>query len=134
MLAEQLNNKNIELETLFYSGKLGVSYKKNETTIRVWSPTAKTVDLILFEDYYKPEKERLVMAKGLNGVFEITLTGDYNETAYLFGITFDNDYVETVDPYATATTINGTRSVILDTNENKKDRMPEFKVNRRCNL
>lgn len=127
MLAEQLNNKNIELETLYYSGKLGVSYKKNETTIRVWSPTAKTVDLILFEDYYKPEKERLVMAKGLNGVFEITLTGDYNETAYLFGITFDNAYLETVDPYATATTINGTRSVILPTNENKKDRMPEFK-------
>ncbi|NBV90244.1 MAG: hypothetical protein EBR84_02395, partial [Actinobacteria bacterium] len=43
-----------------------------------------------------------------------TANGDLNGKIYMYGVTVDDRTLETIDPYVRATTINGTRGVILD--------------------
>ncbi|CZQ97269.1 immunoglobulin e-set [Trichococcus palustris] len=98
-----------------FDGTLGANYSPTRTILRVWAPTAESVDVILYDGLYDDRNERYAMEKGERGTHELLLMGDYAGKAYKYAITFPNgDAVETVDPYSYATTVNGERSVILD--------------------
>ena len=98
-----------------FDGTLGASYSPTRTILRVWAPTAVSVDVILYGGLYDDGNARYAMEKGGRGTHELLLMGDYAGKAYKYAITFPNgNVVETVDPYSYATTVNGERSVILD--------------------
>ena len=98
-----------------FDGELGAIYTPQRTILRLWAPTALSVEVIVYESLYRKEKKRHTMGKGGRGTHELIMIGDYAGTAYKYAITFpDGKVVETVDPYSYATTANGERSVILD--------------------
>ena len=98
-----------------FDGELGALYTPQRTILRLWAPTALSVEVIVYESLYRKEKKRHTMGKGGRGTHELIMIGDYAGTAYKYAITFpDGKVVETVDPYSYATTANGERSVILD--------------------
>lgn len=98
-----------------FDGELGAIYTPQRTILRLWAPTAVSVEVIVYESLYRKEKKRHTMGKGGRGTHELIMIGDYAGTAYKYAITFpDGKVVETVDPYSYATTANGERSVILD--------------------
>ena len=107
-----------------YNGTdLGSTYSPTSTTWKVWSPAATSVQLKL----YATGSDGEAGAKNLgthnlaknasfssNGVWELTLSGDYKNVYYTYLVTVDGKTNETQDVYSKATGVNGNRSMVVD--------------------
>ena len=99
-----------------FDGELGALYENEGTLLRVWTPTAKSVEVWTYTDEsIKKPSQKIAMVQKPKGIFEAYLSGDQHGTIYVYNILFlNNRETITVDPYARATTVNGTKSVITD--------------------
>ncbi|MGN0109816.1 MAG: type I pullulanase [Bifidobacterium sp.] len=121
-------------KTYAYDGDdLGATWTKSKTTFKVWAPTAKGVDLVVYKSDTSADAEQAYtspMTKGDKGVWSVAIDGDLKDTAYQYRLTFADGTVNySPDPYATAAVVNGKRSVVLsDAEKSIKDfnRMPSF--------
>ena len=115
-----------------YDGELGALYEKEGTLLRVWTPTAKSVEVWIYaDDSFKGPSTKIEMVQKPKGIFEAYLPGDQHGTIYVYKIFFLNTRESiSVDPYARATTVNGMKSVIADLNRTNPDgwgeRLPAF--------
>lgn len=115
-----------------YDGELGALYEKEGTLLRVWTPTAKSVEVWIYaDDSFKGPSTKIEMVQKPKGIFEVYLPGDQHGTIYVYKILFlNNRETISVDPYARATTVNGMKSVIADLNRTNPDgwgeRLPAF--------
>lgn len=121
-------------KTYAYDGDdLGATWTKSKTTFKVWAPTAKGVDLVVYKSDTSADADQAYtspMTKGDKGVWSVAIDGDLKDTAYQYRLTFADGTVNySPDPYATAAVVNGKRSVVLsDAEKSIKDfnRMPSF--------
>ena len=90
--------------------KLGMSYEKEQTTFRIWSPTAVSVTVVL----YKNRRYEHEMKSNLYGVWEITIPEDLERVRYRYLITQGKETHEVIDPYGIASTENGSYSAVID--------------------
>lgn len=102
-------------ERYYYTGPLGVEYHQNETIFRLWAPTAMQVHLNFYADL--EQHDAIVQSYALQpmkrGLWELTVMGDGHGLIYDYRIQFPNGIVHyTNDPYATAVTPDGRRSVV----------------------
>lgn len=118
-----------------FSGWLGFRYQDNQTTFRLWAPTAERVDLILYDSTAERASVARVVpmvrgqkshpddhSQNTHGVWELCLEGDYNYQAYRYRVYYrKRTFRDTRDPYAIATTANGRRSIVIDPNHLKPD-------------
>ena len=115
-----------------YDGELGALYEKEGTLLRVWTHTAKSVEVWIYaDDSFKGPSTKIEMVQKPKGIFEAYLPGDQHGTIYVYKILFLNNRESiSVDPYARATTVNGMKSVIADLNRTNPDglgeRLPAF--------
>jgi len=106
----------------YFDGPLGVLYQPEETTFRLWAPVSNSVELRLYEAGH-PTRLETPEAPGADtpfathsmtpigqGVFEVTLPGDWHNTYYTFYV---NGH-EVVDPYAYGVGVNGLRGLVVD--------------------
>ena len=106
-----------EFEDAFhYPGSdLGFSYSPSSTSFRVWAPTATAVELLVYTtDGEKSAGLVVPMTKGEKGTWTANLPGDQHLTIYNFQVKLGERWIEAVDPYARAATINGTKGVVFD--------------------
>ncbi len=111
----------------YYDGDdLGHSYKKNETTFKLWTPVAKYIKVEL------TSKSGTVTVHPLEyinqGIWETTLEGNYEGYRYRF-ISYVNGYEHCfVDPYARSSTANGTYSYVINPQKlyKRKHQRPPF--------
>lgn len=94
-----------------YDGELGAIYTKDETTIKVWAPTAEFVNLLTYEGE-QVTKEPMVL--GEKGVYSITFPGDKLGLVYQFEVGVNGEVNVTNDPYTYSTTVNGEKSVVVN--------------------
>lgn len=116
--------KDIEaIEKRAYNGELGALYTPEATTFKLWAPTAVSVELILYDGFYGPKKEKIAMTKEEDqGLFTHTMEGDQHGTTYRYKLTFIDHIVRyTNDPYMKASTVNGRRSVVVDLERTNPD-------------
>jgi pullulanase len=117
-------------EEYYYDGNdLGFTYNKEFTTWKIWAPLASRVILFLKKDdeiftTYKMERTS-------NGVFVITLKGDFDGYKYRYQVTNSGLTIQTTDPYAKASTANGHDSCVIDFDKVKvdllKNNLPTYK-------
>ncbi|MDZ5252464.1 type I pullulanase [Clostridium sp. LIBA-8841] len=125
--SEEFNNK------FYYSGELGATYSKDKTIFRVWSPEAKSLELLLYRDGNTDSLiEKDSLNKKENGVWEIIKEGDLNGVYYKYHIVGENFEHDFVDPYCRALGVNGYRGMVIDLEETnpigwKADYRPELK-------
>lgn len=125
--SEEFNNK------FYYSGELGATYSKDKTIFRVWSPEAKSLELLLYRDGNTDSLiEKDSLNKKENGVWEIVKEGDLNGVYYKYHIVGENFEHDFVDPYCRALGVNGYRGMVIDLEETnpigwKADYRPELK-------
>lgn len=102
-------------ENYHYDGNdLGAVISGNQTTFKVWAPTASKVTLNLFEagdgtDAYKT----VDMVKGDKGVWAHTEECGHG-IYYTYTVTTSMGTQEAVDPYAKAAGVNGNRGMVVD--------------------
>ena len=98
-----------------YTGNdLGNTYSLKETKFRVWAPTASKVSLLTFATLNSNDATEKPMTSDVNGTWVTTMPGDLNGVAYQYRVTVDGNTNDAVDPYVRATTVNGTKGVVVD--------------------
>ncbi len=118
----------------FYSGNdLGVFWSPEKTSVKIWAPTAKIVELRLYKDgqageaYHKTNLQQLE-----NGIWSTVLKGDYEGKFYSLKINDGEWLEETPDIYTRCVGVNGKRGAIFNpvksNPENwKEDKGPRYK-------
>jgi len=95
---------------------LGLTYSGEQTSFRLWSPTAKEVILHLYDNGVEGDPlESHSMKSDLQGTWTLSLEGDHAGKFYTYQINVDGQWKnETPGPYAKAVGVNGARAYILD--------------------
>ena len=107
-----------EAEYTYTGDDLGATYTAEKTNLRVWAPTAVSVDVNLYTSgdiTAEPDPVRSEpMTKDVNGTWICELAGDMNGTYYTYTVTTDTSVLEAADPYARTAGVNGKRGMIID--------------------
>lgn len=99
-----------------YAGNdLGVTWSNESTRFRIWAPTARIVELRLYNAGRGGRPTRvLTMEAGGQGVWSLEEKGNLEGMFYTFRVNDGEWLHETAGPYARATGINGTRGMIFN--------------------
>ena len=102
-------------ENFHYDGDdLGAIIDGDNTTFKVWAPTASKVVLNLFTEGNGVDAYKTVeMVKGDKGVWSHTEACGHG-TYYTYSVTTSVGTQEAVDPYAKAAGVNGKRGMVVD--------------------
>ncbi|KAF2956020.1 type I pullulanase [Marinitoga sp. 38H-ov] len=111
------------LDNFYYNGNdLGITYSKNNTIFKVWSPISKNAELLLYKDYNSIIPDKIYkMEKSKEGVWFVKVNGDLKGMYYKYRFFSYGKYRETVDPYSIAVSVNSEKSAVIDL----KDTNPE---------
>ena len=111
------STEEFEAEYTYEGNDLGANWTKEKTVFKIWAPTADSIKVCLYENGMRgveDKLEELEMVKGANGVWTIEKQGDQNGVYYTYKVNVNHTEVETCDPYAHATGINGDRAMVID--------------------
>ncbi|VEE81467.1 pullulanase [Streptococcus milleri] len=112
-----------------YQGWLGCRYDGKKAEFKLWAPTAKKVQLVVYKNGSNRSKIWKVydLQRGKNfskdhsentiGIWSRVISDDLADRAYQYQLEFEHHKTLTRDPYAEATTEDGKRSVILSPTE-----------------
>lgn len=111
-----------EFDELYtYKGHdLGITYYKDHTIFKLWSPLAEQAEVIYT---LKGVTYKRKMQRENYGVYSLLIEGDLNEVTYQYRVLIQGEERIANDPYAIASTPNGTHSVVVDL---EKTRMPFY--------
>ncbi|MBO9130879.1 type I pullulanase [Bacillus sp. 165] len=100
-------------DAYFYTGDdLGVTYKKEHSTFKVWAPSAAKVKVRLYEKNLSHQE--FEMERMQNGVWSCTILQDCEGMLYTFLVCVNLVWREAVDPYAKSVSVNGEYGVVID--------------------
>ncbi|MBE4746762.1 pullulanase-type alpha-1,6-glucosidase [Corallococcus sp. ZKHCc1 1396] len=108
-------------ELFTYDGELGPTFADGVPTLRVWAPTAKQVNLLLYADSSPTATfTRVPMVAGDKGVWSATGDATWKNRFYLYEaevyVRKEGKVVTNLvtDPYSVALSTNSTRSQLVD--------------------
>lgn len=95
---------------------LGVTYREEESTFKLWSPAAEQAQLHLYDtDAPAAQPLKTIGLTEINGAWIATEQGDLAGTYYTFQIKINGKWQpEATDPYARTTGANGLRGQVID--------------------
>ena len=97
----------------YYDGHdLGHTYRKDYTTFKLWTPIAKSIELILVS----PENETTthVLKYTNQGVWELTLEGDFEGYRYRYSSYVNGKTHKFTDPYGISSDANGNYNYVIN--------------------
>lgn len=101
-----------------YTGTdLGANWTKEKTFFRVWAPIADAVTLNLYLSGTNGAGDlirRIKMCSDIRGTWTATAQGDLHGVYYTYTAVIDGKTMETCDPYAKTTGVNGHRAMVID--------------------
>jgi pullulanase len=104
-------------DRLISTQPLGALYNSEQTTFRVWAPTATNVLLRLYSAPLGGGMEIIKLKKDEDGSWEATVKGDLKGAYYTYTAEGDdprfNPARELLDPYAQAVTSHGGRAIVV---------------------
>ena len=116
-MQQVFSTERFEQQYTYTGNDLGATYQKEQTTFRVWAPTAEQVTLRLYEGG-TPEVndliEEVAMERDVFGTWVVTKQGDLHGVYYTYFVVIDWRQNEACDPYARTTGINGKRAMVID--------------------
>jgi len=99
----------------FYAGNdLGNTYSAQETTFRVWAPTAADVQLLLYKSEDGPLSKKVAMQRAEQGTWCTNVAQPLANWYYLYQVNIQGKTSTVVDPYVRALAPNATRGMIVD--------------------
>lgn len=112
-----------EIYNIYNGNDLGYTYTPENTTFKVWAPSAEQVLLKLYStgSFYEEGAQVLGIKQMLfdaaTGVWSATIDGDWNKTYYTYVIKTAKGTHETQDVYSKAVGVNSQRSEVVNLNE-----------------
>lgn len=113
---ESNNYETVDDYPIYDGNDLGLTYTKQASTLKLWSPAAEKVTLHLYTNGDTADKiNSYEMKRSKDGVWELTLDGDQAGNYYTYQVMQNGQWLEEKpDLYATAVGVNGQRTMILD--------------------
>ena len=108
---------NIDFSTYpFYDGNdLGVFWSPEKVSVKIWAPSAQTVELRLYKDGDSGEAfHKTNLQPSEYGVWSTVLVGDFEGKFYTLRVNDGDWLAETPDIYARCVGINGKRGMIFN--------------------
>lgn len=104
---------------------LGVTYSKEKTIFKLWSPVAKEIELEIV--LTNGMRQFVDLQHDLSGLWSMTIFQDLEGAKYRYRIRV-NEWFKTIkDPYAISSTANGEYAYIVDPNKFRKFKNPKPK-------
>lgn len=112
-----------------YQGSLGVFYQADKTEFKLWAPTAKAVEVVIYKDASNQASiwKTISLKRGRDfstdhtkntiGVWQGSISEDLAKRAYQYRVIFDHEEYLTRDPYSQATSPDGKRTAIVTDQE-----------------
>ena len=125
-----------KVEKTVFHNELGAFYSSDETTFLLWSPVASEVKVNIYKTGSDEEQGAQMLSSTsmrfspTDGVWYVTLEGDYKNMYYTYRVTIDGKSNEVVDPYAKAVGVNGNRGMIVDLSETNPEGWSKDSFNR----
>ncbi|MEH7181309.1 type I pullulanase [Neobacillus vireti] len=111
-------------ERFFYDGNdLGVKCEANQTQFKIWAPTAAQVKVKL-RKANSTFSEIIKMRREEKGVWSTVVHSDLELYQYTFLVLVNQEWRESVDPYAVAVTANGELGVIVKLEKTRREKPP----------
>ncbi len=105
-------------EKFTYNGNdLGPQYQNDQTTFKVWAPTATNLVLALEVD---GKTSLHPMIREEKGIYQVVVQGDLHQAIYSYYVSINGGVIQTTDPYALSSTANGGKSAVVDLNRIEK--------------
>ena len=100
---------------------LGANHSVEQTTFKVWAPTASSVNVVLYStgsdrEAGAADRGTWEMTGGTaddKGVWTVTVEGNLHGVYYTYEVTVNRETTEAVDPYARAVGVNGKRGMVI---------------------
>lgn len=99
---------------------LGATYSPQATTMKLWSSTAETVSVALFDDATSPTFTTIPMTRDSDGIWSATIDGNLDGKYYLYHVALPGleakqpTVFQVNDPYARGCSANTGRTLIYD--------------------
>lgn len=90
--------------------KMGLTYSKEESFFRVYSPKRENITLRIYDNANTPIGKDYPMEKRYDGIFELVIEEDLEGKYYHYIV----DHMAVTDPYSIGSSINSKRSAIID--------------------
>jgi pullulanase len=103
-----------EAPYIYTGDDLGNAYTPQETTFRLWAPTASQVHLLLFHSETGPLTRLLAMQPGEQGTWYVSVRENLANWYYRYWVTIHGRAQTAVDPYVKAVAVNAKRGMIVD--------------------
>ena len=102
-------------ENFYYNGDdLGATLQEGRTYFALWAPTATRVVIEIFE---KLGPLVIELNRQEKGVFTYHLSYNAHGLSYLYHVLVNGNWTTATDPYASGSTVNHQRSVVIDFNQ-----------------
>lgn len=103
----------VDFDAHFYYDRndLGAHHTPEYTEFKVWAPTALKVMVKITQG---KSANAWAMDRTETGVFSRKVAGDFDGCPYTYLIKHDDNFIETVDPYAYSSTANSQASVVIN--------------------
>lgn len=105
---------------------LGITYFKDKTIFKLWSPVAKEIELELIST--NGIKQFIDMTYNGNGIWQKTVYNDLEKAKYRYNVRVNELFKTITDPYGISSTANGEYNYVIDLNKLRKfkHKKPEF--------
>ena len=116
-LSTYYSSAEFEEEFTYGGDDLGATWTAEQTSFRVWAPTASDVRINLYTTGNPDANdlfEQIKMEPDVNGTWVAVKAGDLNGVYYTYEVTVDGETRTACDPYARTTGVNGHRAMIID--------------------
>lgn len=122
------------LDKYYYNGHdMGCHFVDNKISLRLWAPTAKYVELLIYNDINTsqdlPDHSFIMFCEPANGTHHIQIiASEFEDKSYLYRLYFDdldsngNHAVKVnyaIDPYAYSVGVNGKKAYLVNINSEK---------------
>ena len=116
-LSTYYSSAEFEAEFTYGGDDLGATWTAEQTSFRVWAPTASDVRINLYTTGNPDANdlfEQIKMEPDVNGTWVAVKAGDLNGVYYTYEVTVDGETRTACDPYARTTGVNGHRAMIIN--------------------